>query len=749
MNVAPSDILSKIAGGAVLSLSLVKPAVPGMPTTAHVTFFHHDSAAGFAKYYQNNVLVINEQVVRVALVKIPVAPAVLERVRKEFCTRCLSISSVPSSLTQSDLHKEISMLGHNIEYYIETIQLKDDNSVYLSFLNVETAITIKEYLAQSLKYRGCNVQFASDPCARRLEQKTHTPKVVSESQPQLDALASGSYLWKPQTSNTANQAVAQLKRAIYHAYEDLDITNTAQTTNLDYDDVVDSGVDTGKTRQTKDEPRPNVSTTTMSLIDVEGPINESGDGTLSLEKQDAKMESMAAVRKADLEDEEYQGEITVKGKNHTQTTIDNITQHDDDDQQISILPSGLIEPTHEENDSRRQGCREEKLSPVGLITPFPRFTDGISSTRETSPAQTILQNCTDPTNSENIEEFQVKADSATTERITPNKDRPISARIFEPADALLSVSESPSPSAHQTERSPQSIDHEEITDDANIQLSALSLSSSKCPRLADIGFQEKQEYPFRALPPSYPPLPSSAPTTAPLAPRAMLLQDSKYSSALKPITTTTSVVQRHRQPSPPAFGFSFVPTVKRVKPVPTGPKVVGGGSDTRGRKVVKYDDLYAISPIAQNDTSTSDKSDHAASIAADASKICNPDEEKTMSTSSHTASDPGCPVSTLTSMSNTAATGPSILAHDKQRETESLEAGEIPEHDHNYDGGDEEEDDVCVPPNLAQVPTEKQHACVENRAAAPQSSGLSRQDRDAVAGSPAYELVEHGMWLDY
>lgn len=181
--------------------------------------------------------------------------------------------------------------------------------------------------------------------------------------------------------------------------------------------------------------------------------------------------------------------------------------------------------------------------------------------------------------------------AGATQVSTP-KGRHIPAGIIELAEALLSVSEPLASSPPQAKCSDNILG----ADDATLLRSSLERDDSASAS-SDLQQQLNFQRSATPSPPPHLPTPSSiAPTsTIPIAPRAMALHESKYSpTAATPVldsmlSSNPSLIPHHH-PSPPPFGFTFTPPTKLVKNV--RPSNGEAGLNPRGRKMVKYDDLY-------------------------------------------------------------------------------------------------------------------------------------------------------------
>jgi len=415
------------------------------------------------------------------------------------------------------------MLDQCIDNSVESIQLKDDGCIHLSVLNIETAIRVKEYLNKSCKHKNYNVQFDHDPCARRLQQVSHVQNVVQSPHPQLNALASGSYLQKQQISNTTSTSPISVRKSGYHSYEDRDDTRTTQVTSLDYDDeVVDSGVDIG-TVTMKTEAEPVTSVEDKSLLDVD--CNE-GDEVVSM------------------------------------------------------------------------GILQQEAA---------RITNRINAAVANDPAKGGHQPHAEPLSVPERKDTPFEGNLTEVPTVQP-AGPPIPPGIIELAKALLSVSELPVSSPPQAKCS----ESDSKSDDATLP-PHLSLASN------NFGLQQLNMQ-CSASPSPSPHLvtPSIVATTStiPIIPRVALRHDSKYypsaaTSLSGPNPSATPLQQNYRRhPSPPSFGFEFTPPAKSVQ---SKSKVRAGeaGFGPRGRKMVRYDDLYDTLPSTTSTaTSASSAADH-------------------------------------------------------------------------------------------------------------------------------------------
>jgi len=697
-DVTPSDILSKIAGGAVVSLALIKPALAGMPTTAHVNFVYQASAVNYAKYYQDQPLVINGQNVKVTHVLVSTVPAVINRVLKDSCTRCLKAFPVPSTMTAGDLRRELLMLDQCIESNIESIQLKDDGCIHLSFLNIETAIRVKEYLDKSFKYKNYNIHYDHDPCARRLQQVSHVQNAVQTPQPQLNALASGSYLRKPQIMNTTLRSPILMRKPGYHSYEDRDDTRATQVTSLDYDhEVVDSGVDTEmSTMKIRGEPVTSAVHKSLSLLDMD--YNE-GDEVVYMASLQGEIagttDKVNVAVTIDPATAGHQDEVAQSdGVDMSADPVSSVNHEKEHSLDMMVLEQSIVKTAGE-----RHSSSTEQTASTSSNTPVPSFIDTFSPEPRSYAKPLSVPGRKDTLFDGNLVEVPTPCNQLLHNTLQPAGQRPIPAGIIELAKALLSVSEIPASSSAQAKCSESS-----EADDAT----SLRSSPGRDASVSTSSDSQQIDFQRSASPSPSPHLVTSSTiastSTLSVAPRAALLHDSKYSpfaatSVPGRNSSPTPLQQNYRRhPSPPPFGFTFTPPVKSVQSKSrTG--AVEAGVNPRGRKMVRYDDLYDTLPsttITASADGTKDEGEKRGKTTTDSNAQQVMEEEVEISNVYHQHNAHTHTPNYEEKEINQENTDANNITNRKQNDNDTLEVeeGEIieTEHDHNYDGGDEDEE---------------------------------------------------------
>jgi len=795
-----SDILDSIAGGAVMSLSLAKSALAGMPTTAHVTFFHHTSAANFTKHYQYQPLKIQGQEVKVTHVLFPIIPAVIDRVRKEFCTRCLTISEFPSTWTADDIRKELLILDQYIGVHIEIIHLKDDGSMYLSFLNVENAIRVKEYLNQSIKHKDYCVQFAHDPCARRIQQVPYMQNLGQTPQPQLNALAPGSYMRQPQISQASTRPLTSFRAPGYQSYKDLDVTvRTNQVTSLEYDDdVVDSGIETTEIMPDKVRAGPATYCDEKSLLDTDCPFGDETINNEGLSEQDTDpTNTVNGTAAADLSRVGLQGGVDDSEGIKTLAESSGVECHRGGNTVNMLMPEGLAK----EMDKAEHSSSVEQTQSSSFNDLFPSFTTDEPKGEEAPPVNAFTPERKDTLFDDSAEDLEARS-SKLGHNTSPPADRHIPPGIVELAEALLSVSESPSIAPGQAER-PQSTgssDHgSNLKAAPRLPLHSSSSSSTDASPSSISEHQHSQRSaspsPSSRLPPCL-----SLPPSVPKAPRAMLLHDySNSTSVREPMSSTGSTIQQnHGLPNPPNFGFTFTPFKKSIHSSPSASRVGEAGLNLRGRKVVRYDDLYETLPNATTDATTvvhvadsikdgrpkfEDVSEDAKDSPAQKENVVKPEahHEQTIDELKYEATekqelnvqDAAAVIrpSTTPNLDARPARSPAVSASGSRApcvallpptntmsthiRTTIIAAKDMKtlENDPNYDGGDEEEEGEAVsskPSALHQPQPEIEYLGSDEGSSTAVTILLNkaREDRDATI-SRGEVVGGRDMWLDY
>jgi len=238
-DVKAGDILSVVAGGAVVCLSISRSASMTKSCTAYVTFYHHIAAANFVAHYKDRELVINGRTVEVAHIQSPAVPEVLERMRSEFCTRCLTITGCYPTLTILDVKEDLCNLDSRIEEDIVDMDFDGGDVMCISFISVAAAINAFNYMTSTGRYAECHVKWSHDPCARRLgEPQRRDSALFIPAVAQHRSLTSGAYLRRMRENGGAPPAPRHRLPLPPGArdYTDLDSVNTRKEVDLMYEE---------------------------------------------------------------------------------------------------------------------------------------------------------------------------------------------------------------------------------------------------------------------------------------------------------------------------------------------------------------------------------------------------------------------------------------------------------------------------------------------------------------------------------
>ena len=236
-DVKAGDILFAVAGGAVVCLSISRSAIVAESCIAYVTFYHHIAAAKFVAHYEDRELFIKGRAVDVAHLQTPVVPEALERMRSEFCTRCLTITGCYPTLSILDVKENLCNLDSRNEENIVDMDFDGGDVMCITFISVASAISAFDYMTSATSYTEYHVQWSHDPCARRLDMpQRRDSALVVPTPPQHRSLTSGAYLRRVRANDGTPLAPRHRPPPGAKDYTDLDATGTRSGVDLMYEE---------------------------------------------------------------------------------------------------------------------------------------------------------------------------------------------------------------------------------------------------------------------------------------------------------------------------------------------------------------------------------------------------------------------------------------------------------------------------------------------------------------------------------
>ena len=315
-DVEAGDVLSVVAGGAVVCLSISRSASMAKSCTAYVTFYHHIAAANFVAHYKDCELVINGRAVEVTHIQSPAVPEVLERMRSEFCTRCLTITGCYPTLTILDVKEDLCRFDSRNEENIVDMDFDGGDVMCISFVSVAAAINTFDYMTSSGRYAEYHVQWSHDPCARRLvAPQRRDSALIIPAAPQHRSLTSGAYLRRMEVIGRTQTAPRHRLPPGARDYTDLDSIKTRNIVDLMYDEkpedtFVDRDEFTEPTASLDHEAHPVIPLASKSIV-----MNDH-----EIEAQESLSTNSTTEESASLKDFELENNDNVSGTSKLNTT---------------------------------------------------------------------------------------------------------------------------------------------------------------------------------------------------------------------------------------------------------------------------------------------------------------------------------------------------------------------------------------------------------------------------------------------
>ena len=283
---------------------------------AYVTFYHHIAAANFAAYYEDRELVINGRTVEVAHIQSPAVPEVLERMRSEFCTRCLTITDCYPTLTILDVREDLCDLDSRNEENIVGMDFDGGDVMCISFISVAAAINAFDYMTSSGRYAEYHVQWSHDPCARRLDApQCRDSALVIPAVPQHRSLTSGAYLRRVRENGGTPPATRHRLPPGARDYTDLDSIKSRKVFDLMYDEQSE---ETFVERDELTKPTPNVDHEAHLVIPLASESTAPNDH--EIEAQESLSTNTSTEESASLKDFELDSNDNVSGTSKSNAT---------------------------------------------------------------------------------------------------------------------------------------------------------------------------------------------------------------------------------------------------------------------------------------------------------------------------------------------------------------------------------------------------------------------------------------------
>jgi len=162
-----SWILELVRGGLIVEAILVNTINITGTKSAVISYLKEYSAMAYVEYVNNHLCEIDGKKVTASLVSTPSWPlslALKRAIQEKHHTRCLEIQDFPRDVSSSTLRGDL-MIDSAIKLdAIEHMAIDSNGIATLRFCSVKAAQQASGYLSSHLKYRGCRLKYAADPC---------------------------------------------------------------------------------------------------------------------------------------------------------------------------------------------------------------------------------------------------------------------------------------------------------------------------------------------------------------------------------------------------------------------------------------------------------------------------------------------------------------------------------------------------------------------------------------------------------
>lgn len=168
-----SWVLEQVHGGLVVEAVLVNTINITGTKSAVILFLEEDSAIKYVEYVNNSLCEIDGNKITASLISTPSWPlslALKRAIREKHHTRCLEIQDFPRDVSSSALRGDLEIDSAIKLDAIEHMAMASNGIATLRFCSVRAAQKASDYLSSHLKYRGCRLKYAADPCTLPLSQ---------------------------------------------------------------------------------------------------------------------------------------------------------------------------------------------------------------------------------------------------------------------------------------------------------------------------------------------------------------------------------------------------------------------------------------------------------------------------------------------------------------------------------------------------------------------------------------------------
>jgi hypothetical protein len=168
-----SWVLEQVHGGLVVEAVLVNTINITGTKSAVILFLEEDSAIKYVEYVNNSLCEIDGNKITASLISTPSWPlslALKRAIREKHHTRCLEIQDFPRDVSSSALRGDLEIDSAIKLDAIEHMAMASNGIATLRFCSVRAAQKASDCLSSHLKYRGCRLKYAADPCTLPLSQ---------------------------------------------------------------------------------------------------------------------------------------------------------------------------------------------------------------------------------------------------------------------------------------------------------------------------------------------------------------------------------------------------------------------------------------------------------------------------------------------------------------------------------------------------------------------------------------------------
>lgn len=162
-----SEILDQVYDGLIVEAILVNTINITGTKSAIISFFEERSAVAYTDYVSNHLCEIEGKKITARLISTPSWPlslALKQAIRGKNHTRCLEIQNFPRNISSIMLRDDLEIEHATTLDTIEHMEIASNSTARLRFGSVRAAQQASDHLSSHLKYRGCRLGYATDPC---------------------------------------------------------------------------------------------------------------------------------------------------------------------------------------------------------------------------------------------------------------------------------------------------------------------------------------------------------------------------------------------------------------------------------------------------------------------------------------------------------------------------------------------------------------------------------------------------------